>query len=337
MGQRQSDRSFKPVYYASRALSDVERRYSQMEKEALAIVWACEKFHVFFYGKEFVMVTDHKPLETIYSPKSKPPARIERWVLRMQPYQFKVVYKPGSQNAVDSLSRLTVNPPPSPVVGEEHVYYVAKHAVPQAFTPRELEEMSAADTTLAVLRKCIMSADWKSCSSEFMRVEELSCIGHVILRGTCIVKPRAARQRTLMLAHERHQDRHALKNRSNHAKRITSKTMASRSCRHVWAVPIRREFACHNRLLLKVKGEVEWQNRTLCKAIRTAHAEGKDWLKVLYTFLLAYRSTPHSVMGRSPADLLFNRQIHTKLPQLPSTTQQGSEAWDSAVQLTDAV
>ena len=41
------------------------------------------------------LVTDHKPLEVIYGPKSRPCARVERWVLRMQPYKFKVRYQPG--------------------------------------------------------------------------------------------------------------------------------------------------------------------------------------------------------------------------------------------------
>lgn len=81
----------------------LERRYSQTERDALAIVWACKRFHVFLYGKDFVLVTDHKPLETIYSSKSKPPAGIEGWALRLQPYRLKVVYKPGPQNAADSL------------------------------------------------------------------------------------------------------------------------------------------------------------------------------------------------------------------------------------------
>ena len=56
-------------------------------------------------------VTIHKPLETTYSPKYKPPASIEKWALRLQPYCFKVVYKPGPQDAADSLSWLTVNQP----------------------------------------------------------------------------------------------------------------------------------------------------------------------------------------------------------------------------------
>lgn len=77
------------ISYASRSLSDVEKRYSQTEKEALALVWACEMFNMYLYGTEFELYTDHKPLECIYTPKSKPCARIERWHLRMQPYTYK--------------------------------------------------------------------------------------------------------------------------------------------------------------------------------------------------------------------------------------------------------
>ena len=54
------------VAYASRALSPVEKRYLQTEKEALSIVWAVEHFHLFIYGKPFKLITDHKPLEVIY-------------------------------------------------------------------------------------------------------------------------------------------------------------------------------------------------------------------------------------------------------------------------------
>ena len=77
------------VCYASRSLSQVERRYSQTEKEALALVWACERFHLYLYGlPQFDLVTDHEALKVIYSRKSKPSARIERWVLRLQPYNY---------------------------------------------------------------------------------------------------------------------------------------------------------------------------------------------------------------------------------------------------------
>jgi hypothetical protein len=94
------------VQYAAKALTDVEKRYSQTEKEALAIVWACEKFDFFLYNKEFVLITDHKPLEVIFGPRSKPNARLERWVLRLQAFCYKIVYRPGKSNITDPLSRL---------------------------------------------------------------------------------------------------------------------------------------------------------------------------------------------------------------------------------------
>ena len=67
------------VAYASRSLSDVEQRYSQTEREALAIKWACSHFRLYIYGKPVTIITDHKPLEALFSnPHSKPPPRIER-------------------------------------------------------------------------------------------------------------------------------------------------------------------------------------------------------------------------------------------------------------------
>ena len=77
---------YRAVAYASRTLTPVELRYSQTEREALAIVWAVEHYHLFLFGANFTLITDQKPLEVIYgSPKSKPSARIERWVFRLQP------------------------------------------------------------------------------------------------------------------------------------------------------------------------------------------------------------------------------------------------------------
>lgn len=95
------------IAYGNKSLTDVEKRYYQTEKEALALVWAIEHFHMYLYGKnKFELVTDHKPLEVIFGNRSKPCARIERWVLRLQSYNYKIVYKPGKSNIADPLSRL---------------------------------------------------------------------------------------------------------------------------------------------------------------------------------------------------------------------------------------
>ncbi len=94
------------IAHASRALTNTEKRYSQTEKEALSIIWGIENFHLYVYGAPSVLYTDHKPLELIYNnPISKPLARLERWMLRLQQYDFNVVYKCGSENPADFPSR----------------------------------------------------------------------------------------------------------------------------------------------------------------------------------------------------------------------------------------
>ena len=101
----------KVIAYASRSLSAVESCYYQTEKEALGIVWAVDHFHIFLYGKEFTLITDHRPLEIIYgNSSSKTSARIERWVLRLQPYTYIAKYKPGSESTADYFHSMLLMP-----------------------------------------------------------------------------------------------------------------------------------------------------------------------------------------------------------------------------------
>ncbi len=128
------------VAYASRTLSPVERRYSQTEKEALAIVWAVEKLHIYLYGSHFRLITDCKPVQLIFdNPKSKSPARIERWNLRLQSYDFEVVHTRGSQNPSDFLSRHSIPDEEGKTsLAEEYVHFLATNAVPKAVTLDEI-------------------------------------------------------------------------------------------------------------------------------------------------------------------------------------------------------
>jgi hypothetical protein len=203
--QTQND-SKRVICYASRSLTGVERRYSQTEKEALGIVWACERFHQYLYGIHFEIATDHKPLVFIYSPKSKPSARIERWVLRLQPYDFTVKHIPGKEMAADALSRLVERTEHKDEnIGEEYVHFIAETATPRALKTREIERESEKDEKLCVIRQCLETGNWDSCPQEFKCVRnELCAVGKLVLRGCRIVIPETFRARVVQLAHEGH-------------------------------------------------------------------------------------------------------------------------------------
>ena len=148
------------VAYGSRALTQVEQRYSQTEREGLGIVWGIEHFHQYVYGTTFTLITDHKPLETIYgNTSSKPSARIERWVLRLQPYKFTVVYRNGKNNPADYMSR---HPPEKAKSSQEHyVHFIAKNDIPKAMTRDEIITETECDNELILLKQVISSNKWE--------------------------------------------------------------------------------------------------------------------------------------------------------------------------------
>ncbi len=94
------------VTCASRSLTDVERRYGQIERESLAIQYGCLRNEIYLLGREFEVITDHKPLVSLYtSPRRPGPFRVERMRLKIQGFSFKVVYQPGKLNTADYTSR----------------------------------------------------------------------------------------------------------------------------------------------------------------------------------------------------------------------------------------
>ena len=105
---QQQDTVWKPVAYASKSMTGTERRYSQIEKEALALVWACEKFEDYVLGKMIQLETDHKPLVPLLGTTHLDclPPRILRCHLRLMRFGYTICHVPGKElYTVDALSR----------------------------------------------------------------------------------------------------------------------------------------------------------------------------------------------------------------------------------------
>ncbi len=102
---QEHDDMLHPVKFLSRKLKSAERNYSTIEKECLAIVWAIQKLHTCLYGREFVILTDHKPLSYINQSRFKN-SRVMRWSMFLQDWTFRIQSIKGVDNIIaDYLSR----------------------------------------------------------------------------------------------------------------------------------------------------------------------------------------------------------------------------------------
>uniref|UniRef100_A0A4W5R0Y7 Reverse transcriptase/retrotransposon-derived protein RNase H-like domain-containing protein n=1 Tax=Hucho hucho TaxID=62062 RepID=A0A4W5R0Y7_9TELE len=110
----------RPIAFASRTLSKAESNYAQIEREALAIVFGVKKFHQFLFGRLFTLLTDHRPLTSIFGPHTGIPSlaasRMQRWAFLLSAHQYDIKYRRSEQHCnADGLSRL-----PLPVAHTDH-------------------------------------------------------------------------------------------------------------------------------------------------------------------------------------------------------------------------
>ena len=132
---------------------------------------------------------------------------MERWVLRLQACDFKVIYRPGRTNIADSLSRLNCGVHCD--VGEHYdfVRAVVEKSVPSALTPAEIERVSAEAPKLNLIKECFKIGNWSKCYvPAYLHVKnELCTYGQLLLCGSRLVIPQVLQQNVLELAHDGHQ------------------------------------------------------------------------------------------------------------------------------------
>ena len=203
------------VCFASRMLTDVERRYSQCEKEALAAVWGPERFWIYLMGKQFKLITDNRAIQLIFAnTAAKPPARIERLALRLSQFDYTVEHKPGISNIADYYSRHPLKAKASAFLEElkteQYINFIVKTVLPVAVTVKEVTQATEQDEEMQKLIKALSTGITpdklpKELTKYKQVYHELNVTKGIILRAQRILIPLCLRRRIVELAHVGHQ------------------------------------------------------------------------------------------------------------------------------------
>ncbi|RUS82334.1 hypothetical protein EGW08_009887 [Elysia chlorotica] len=206
----------RPISFDSRTLSKAEQGYSQLDKEALAIVWAVKKFFFYLCGRHFTLITDHQPLKYIFSPDKGIPAmsaaRQQRYAVFLSGFNYSIEYRNSKVNAnADSLSRLPL--PVSDTDSEtnddtdELYYQEVVESIP--VSAKSIDKESRHDVTIARVLNYVTKDDWPSSIEPELRPfhirrHKLCVQQECLLWGHRVIPPRKLQQQILQTLHQGH-------------------------------------------------------------------------------------------------------------------------------------
>ncbi|UYV81644.1 K02A2.6-like, partial [Cordylochernes scorpioides] len=202
----------RPVCFISRTLNVHERKYSQVEREGLAIVFAVNKLKNYLFGRKFTIYTDHKPLITIFGDKTNLPPlianRLHRWALTLSNYSFEIKYKKGKDNIIpDFLSRF-------PEFQEGNLEYSDGSGEILLLNTSIIDHVLVAhetqlDRTLIKLYKIIETGELPLSPNDDLipylkRIDDFTILQECIFLENRMVIPKSLHERVLQLLHESH-------------------------------------------------------------------------------------------------------------------------------------
>ena len=213
------DGSERPIAYASKTLSDTERRYSQIEKEGLGIVYGIQKFYKYLCGRKFTLVTDHKPLLAIFGSKTNlatyVATRLHHWSLYLSQFQYDIRYRASKDHGnADALSRIPLRAPNQESSDQlcEFVHLIATEKINSL--PVDSKRIRSATSKDAHLSKVLRFTEngWpEKLSPEdhvlqpyHTRRQEFSLEKGVIMWGIRVVIPTSLRSKVLEELHLSH-------------------------------------------------------------------------------------------------------------------------------------
>ncbi|KAL0821292.1 hypothetical protein ABMA28_005891 [Loxostege sticticalis] len=193
------DGTERPVMMASRTLQPHERRYGQIDKEALAIIFGLTKFHEYLAGRKFCIVTDHKPLVGLFNPVKLIPDQISprmlRWSLKLGCYDYTIKYRPGKAlGNADALS---------------HVLLLEERPSGWGLDANRISKETSKDPLLQKVVFCVLH-EWPRANTDpnlqpfWNRREALSLSKDCLLWGNRVVIPKTLQREVLELLHTPH-------------------------------------------------------------------------------------------------------------------------------------
>lgn len=206
----------RPIAFASRTLSPAEKKYSQIEKEGLALIFGVKKFHQYLWGRKFTLVTDHKPLLTLFGEHKSLPtmaaARIQRWAIILSGYDYQIEYCASEKHGnADGLSRVplpeTFDEGTTAVTESVHVL-LAEHLEQAPLKADQVARATRTDASLSKVLKYVLNG-WpgkvdESLKAFYTRRCELSAERGCVLWGTRVVIPEKLRKVALAELHMGH-------------------------------------------------------------------------------------------------------------------------------------
>ena len=208
-----ADGSEKLVAFASRTLNRAERNYSQIDKEALALVWGIRKFNHYLYGRRFTLVIDHQPLTAIFHPEKGIPAmtaaRVQRYALQLAAHDYEIKYKTSAKHAnADGLSRLPMATGKTATESDVMDVFYMNHMDVLPITASVIQNECSKDPVLSKVLERTQHG-WPQVSAVGLepfisKRHELSIFHGCIMWGIRVVVPHKLRNQILHELHEGH-------------------------------------------------------------------------------------------------------------------------------------
>ena len=205
---QRTSKGLQPVHYISRSMTSAEQRYSQTEKDALAVKWAKNRFSMYLLGApKFKIITSHKPLIPMFNkPCSKLPPRIEKWIMEMQNVDYELIYEPG-KDAADPMDYLSRHPLPETDTDDTEMTIKMIVNNEHGVVLKSIYEATMKDEILQDVKKRMKKIDWEQHKNRpeikpyYLVRHELFRAKGLILRCRQIIIPEKLQKQVIIAAH----------------------------------------------------------------------------------------------------------------------------------------